>query len=660
VEPFPAWGLVYAFAILRVLAVLILVFVVLPKLVFPPFPDRGSAAIAGRFLIQVFLAVALGHLLAPLRLWEGLVIVGIIALALLWRFYLGKPASVRHAMGRRLAMDALDLIDKVTGRYSTGNAPRHEEKVQEEKSAPIPARLPSVWPELLLLAIVIGVAAWLRFGDQFQHAAPAFSDAPTTLKWLKMFGSNAPELTPATGRLYPPEDGVYPKGMYSFLSVLKKLSAENPMLVIEAAGPLHSTLTVLGIAGVVRWATGSTLAAVMSALLYGTLPGLLPMEFPRQAGYNSQEFAMLFVLPAAWFAFRYLAEGKLWHLLAAVAGAGITLFTHMGVPIFTVAFMGGAAAAAIVTRQTTWGRFVRLAVGGAISFLIALTPMAVALLLFGQKGHSTSVEFLSSVTEVSLYLPPWQPLAVLGLALLAPVTIKQGRPGVWAALLIAVAGVVAWVAPYAVQTIPAMRTVAVRSPEAGALALALAGGLAWFTVEQFLSRWLKSRHLLALLAGVVVAGAWVFMPPALAKPPRVSTDEEIMQMLRVEKGMGSVDWLMVAGPMGYSMAWGDGEHQYPADFVAHARTGAVTWCWETDDGQLVPQPKNVFLFVDKLDPENGALLEAWVEERKDRLPLTQMYAGENLDVWWLKYDLQPDEVKKQLLNEQDDTCNYQS
>lgn len=632
--PYPPWPLALSLALVRVLIVLAICFVGVPLMLFPEFDDSESDAFAGRASLFMFLVLAIAHGLALAGLYEGLVVLSALLAAAVWRYYLSLAPSRRAELRKRFGVGALNLIDRLTGHPS---ATRQQAAARQPSPAygrhrprrPAPARqsrLPAQWPAWVLLAAIVGVAAWMRYASGYAHPAPAYSDAPVTLKWMKDFGMN---------RIY--SDGVYTQGLYAFLALVKKLSMETSVLVMYAMGPLVGVFMVLSVAGYVRWSTGSNLAAAAAALLYGTLPSLLPAEFNRQAGYNSQEFAVVFVLPAAWFAYRYLAEGRRRYGGAAAAAAGVVAFTHPMPSMIAVSALAAVVVAAVTSRFTTAARVVRLTIWCAVAGLIAVTSPLLGLTVMHRPWHSTTIAFLDDKGAPFPGLPPWYALALLGGAALAPLLVRERRTALWTAVLVMLAALGAWYLPFFVEP---LRTFGYRSMEGGALALGIAAGLVWHSLQCVAPRPFRSTLGGAIILAGLAGFAWYRWPPPIANPPRISNDEAIVQFLRFDRFHRPGDWMVVMDEPGYPLALGRGEHQYPADFVQNVRASSTMWCWQEKDGSLTRGPRTAGLFLDRQSPSYPAL-QKWVDEHRQSLPLTLAYQGKTLDVWLLEYPIDP-------------------
>ena len=644
-DPFPPWSLVYGLAIGRTVLVVAFFFGLLPALLIPDFPDAGSAGVVGRFVIAMFITIVGAHLLAPLHLYEGITIIALIVVSLLWRYYLRYPEAERSAMGRRIAVDLLDLIDRATGR---GSRKSRVPAGRVSAWSPVVPRNAGTWTQWAVLLGVVAVSAWMRYATAFQHAAFAYDDAPVTLVWMKEFDA---------GILY--SNGVYAKGFYAFFTILKKLSAVNPALVMEAAGPLVGVLTVLSVAGLVRWATGSTLAASAAAMVMGTLPGFMPMAFARQAGYNSQEFGDIFALPAAWFTFRFLMDGKRWYLIAAAAAAGVVMTTHLVSSVVMAAFMGGAFLAALLSRSVSGERLVQIVIGMGVAAVVAILPLAIGHFGFGIEFHSASADFLTGAEKGLFEWPPVKGALVLLIpAVLAPLGTREGRWGLWCAVAMMLAGMALWVLPFILPFGGFVAMLSNRIGIAAGFSLSIAAGLTWFGVERLLQRFRPGPIVLSILFALVAAITWVKFPLQPAAPPHFSSDEVIMQALRVDDNLRQGEWVTIMEDgVGFSLAYRRGQTQLASDFLKHAVVGPAGWCWKNAAGKLVPQPLNVAIFVDSRYPETRAALQRWIDERVDKLPLRRVYQGQTLDVWLLQYRPDPADEKDKVWGNYTPKCN---
>lgn len=654
---YPPWPLALALALVRVLVANALLFGWLTARLFPDFPDRGSAGFVGRAVAGLFLATAGVHLLAFTRLYEGLAVLGALFGALVWRRYLSRTPQERTALMQGIGVACLQWLDRWTGPRRSRARPALPDRPAPTSTPPV--RLPP--GEAALLALVLGVAAYMRFADGVAHPAPAFSDAPVTLKWMKSFG---------WGQLYP--DGVYPEGMYAWLSLIKKLTFEESFLVMSVTGPLVGLGLVLSLALFLRWTTGSRLAAAAGALIYGTAPALLPGEMVRQAGYNSQEFGLLFALPAAWFAHRYLTGGERWHALAAAAAAGLAAFAHPVSLLISLGFAGAALLAAIAEVGVPWRRMgALLLLGGGAGALAALPPL-VGLTILGRSWHGSSVAFLGTPEPLPLFVPPAYLLVILGLGLAAALLPGPGKAGSRLAAATGLGGLALWLLPHALGW-EAMVTLTHRTPEAGSIAISLLAGLGWSGLERVLGGPLVAirsgggpalltrltagtRALPALLAALALA-LWWLHPPQPLRPPRISTDEAILQFLRLDRNLTQGDWMLVMEEPGYALALGRAEHQYPGDLLRSARMGASGWCWEDERG-IRNGPRQIAILIERNRPSGPALLN-WVERYRNRVPAAVVHAGPGVELWLISYPVDPGRQKAEMWGERPASCTVE-
>lgn len=645
------WAFQATTALFRVLLAVVLVFGIVPALAFPWRQGLAGLDLAlARALWMAFATTVTVHLLVALRIYEAAVfLVLCLAAAAATRWRPLSPEERVRWKGRLLS----GFFDLVDGRYPW-RAPLARRLGRLGRLVP-PRPLGERAAGAMLL-LVLAVAAWMRYAEAFTTPAPALSDAPVNLAWLKHMTNNV---------LYGGE--VYPRGMYAVLSLLAKLSGLNGLLVLDVTGPLVGFSILLSLLFFVHRATRSTGAVVVSALVYGTLPQVLPMDFARHAAHNSQEYALIFVLPAAWFAWSYLVNGHAAERFAAAAAAGLAAFTHPVPTLFVIAALGAAGVAACLADLARWRRLAHLATWTALAGAIALTPPILALAL-GQHWHASSLQYLGEFAAQ----PPslnvtFAGLAILALGLVIATAILSRRRGPAATLMESWAPAAALVVvALTIHLLPALglrsRALADRGGEIAALGLGVAAGLGWALLEAALGR----RRMLAIgLLPPLIAAAWIAFPPQPARPYHVFTKELILQYLRADATFTPNAWtLVMGGHTSHALAYGRALHLYVDEFIGLAdRMPADADKWlEIGDKLGIPLTPDYLLVVEKeiplapFEPPAEALprlaeasrLRHWIDSHRKTLPLRLVLDGGQVSVWHLQLPVhrQPGDIYK--------------
>jgi hypothetical protein len=630
----PPWPMLAATSLMRIGLVLALLTVALPWLIFPERLDRASSPWLARALWFTFAATVAVHLLVAIRLYEAIVCLALGLIAAVWRRVWGMPWVDRHhSTARFLGW----LFDRLDGKP-------HAVAAQAEPAAP-PVQVrrkaaPWAWTAALVLTAVLGVASWILFASTFTTMAPPYSDAPVNLAWLKYLENND---------LYHWNYGeVYPRGMYAALSLIAKLTALNGVLVLDIAGPLIGLGIVLALLFFVHRTTRSMGAVIFTAVLYGTQPGLITRLYERHAAPNSQEYGLMFVLPAAWFVFTYLRDGRRADRTSAAAAAGVAAFTHPVPALFAVIAMGGAGLVALLDQgRAAWRRLPGLVgwVGGA-GAIAALPP--VAALLLGQQWHGSSVAYLQATTNAPPPIVWWQ-LGLMGAALLLiPISLVcKLAPQAAAAAVVALALFINQLPALGVRS----QALGDRAEAIGALGLAIAAGLAWALLERLLGRW---RQAGVIPAAAIAAVSCVLLPPAPVHPYRYYADEMIAYYLRADAAYPAGTWTLVTeATTGYALAVGRSLHLTPDQFIALAERmppDPADW-YEADHRSsthtltahyVLMLERRVPLAPDQ--PESAAAprlaesarLSQWLLTHQAVLPVRWVFSDPALDVWTLE------------------------
>jgi hypothetical protein len=642
VADLPPWPQIYGLALLHVLLLLWLVYWLIPGWIWPFGPRSGPAGVLARAIWTVFAFGLLVHLMVVLRIYEGLTLLLLLAAGLWygWRARSGGATAVAQL---------LVLFRKVYD-WLHGGWRSHLGQMRQRMAASVGSVTWSGALSACAVVLPVGVAAWERFAQAVTRISPALSDAEVNLKWMRLL-----ENSYSTVYLYV--DGVYPMGMYTFLSLMRKLSALNPVVLLQVTGPLVGLgLVVLG-AVALYIATGRGVAAAVFAWLYGTMAAWLPISLERQAAHNSQEFGMLFILPAVAFAIRYLLDGERWQVVAAAAAVGMTVLTHPVPAIYAVLGVGVSAVVMTLIRLC-WRRCLALAGWCAAASVLAALPPAVGLALgipWNGSSISYAAETVAGIPKPSLLLVLLAGVPVVfGLAGWVIVRVRRVREvGAEAAVCIALG--VAALAGLAVTWAPALGVPIRffydrgRDPASMLLAAGVAAGVAVLAAPLLdRARWRWMAPVL-LMSGMAVA--WWQVPPPIAAPYRIFNDAMLYEYLRIDGAHAAGTWAMVAGPDAYTLALGRAQHIYPNELNTRyliTREGLTDLKFPG-----MPVPLDFFFFVDRQTPEGlpttaeravnradaSLQLSVWIQQAlQSGLPLQRVYSDATLDVW----ELQPD------------------
>lgn len=557
VAELPSWPVIYFWALLHLLVLVTLVYGLFPLWALRVFrlpTGTGLAGVLARSVWAFFVIGLLIHGLVVLRVFEGLVLLlGLALILLYWSqtrdlsalvLSVARWLSVPRALSWRSIWQALwGSVRSLPGRQSG---------------------LVALLPVLVPLA----VSGWLRFADALGRVSPAMADAEVTIKWMRLVENSYSSIN-----LYP--DGVYPMGMYTFLALLRKLSHMNPIPLLQVTGPMVGFGLVLGGAAALYMLTRRPLAAAVYAWLYGTMATWLPINIERHAAHNSQEFGMLFMLPAVAFAMQYILEGQRWQALAAAAALGMTVLVNPQVAgLYTGLALAISAFLVALDRWVGWRRLLALAGWSAAGGVLGALPPVMGLLL-GLEWHGSSLEYATAaISPTTVPGPGLLMLLIPAAALLSGAVVwwwpGQGRGsgnrsvaaaalGLGASALLAVA--LTWSPAYGVP----LRFLYDRGRDPTAMLVAAAGGSLWALLTIPLAHYRRWRWLPATLILAAMPAAWWLFPPEVPRPYRVFNDATLYQYLRIDAASEPGTWAMVAGPDGYTLALGRAFHIYPGE-----------------------------------------------------------------------------------------------
>lgn len=542
-------------ALIRLSAAATLMLFLYPRLLLPPRPHwDGWERTAAAGMVGLTLVVAAAHLLVPLRLFELLglaLLMAALALAALW--LKAGEARVRRLARWPLAF-LLSAIDLAGDRGARGRGLASLVSRSRQLWAQLVSRLS--WRSAALAALGLGVAAILfysRMTDALTHAAPTTSDYLEHLQWTKWL------TLPQYGLFF---DVVYPRGSHAVAAALRFLTQEEPHLALRVTGPLLNLLLAGGVGFLVRRTTGSTLGALVAAGLFAAAPAWVPADWSRQAGVLPQEFGALPLLPALWWAWRYLEEGD--HLdLALAACAALTVALSHWLVLLYLAVGYGAALLSAAGASGWAGRALRLCLASGSAALVGLAPQGLAFWR-GVPLLETAAGFAAG--DARSLVPPlglaaWALLAAgLGGALLG----VRGRRSHRLIPLVALLFLALMQAPRLGLPSPALAT---RGSDFLGLALAALVGAGFAGVERVAGAALRGWAGIAA-AGALIALFWLTAPPrAFTLPPEIP-DEMAEQVLVARRQFGPGGWLAAGRPELQALVLGGGL-QIDADrFVA--------------------------------------------------------------------------------------------
>jgi len=645
------WPVLASLATLRVVLAGAIVIVGYPMLLLPRRPewsrlDRTVAAM----VVGMGLAVAIGHLLSPLRLFEPL---GVVILALfLWAAIVTRRDGVERLTATltyplTYMMNLLDARTSKKEGVAAGSAeafPTAAHLKQHPETDQAEATEPRSGPQRWLLAGLglawVLVALWTRFSDALYHPAPPHSDFPELLQWMKWL------FMPRFGIFH---DKVYPQGMNVVLAVLHFFSGVEPHTVMRVGGPLLNLFIPAGIWYVVRRSTRSSTAAILAAAIYAGAPSWLPSEFSRQVGTLPQEFTMGLMLPAAWFGYRYLTEGDPLDRFLSAALAMIVAASHWITLLFLAAVYVATAIAGLIARPNL-RRTIFLALWVAGGTLAGLLPQGIALAA-GKPVLETIATFgLGTDTQVAVRPLPIALAAVLLVALVLMLARVRKERGLLLLPLLMGAFVFIHYLPLLGFNSPAIAT---RSGDYVAIVAVATVGVGYAALERLL-RSRVSPTVATLLATIMILISWFISPPKVLHADMVMSDEMSLQLLRLQTSQLNGRWQVVGRGDTLAQITGYGlqvnTNVWITEYPVPAANVTIAQVLAQKIGVRPEETPDLFFFVEP-DPVVGSAAESlgagptiraeakelanWVQQYADSHPNTvsTWYAGPNLTIY---------------------------
>lgn len=541
-----------------------LLFLFLPRYLFRPSGPDGGERFFHRLAGIVLLYIGVGYTLAFIKLYEVLAFLTVLILIFLRRSLFRKGGSrVGHAASFPgvVFYDALDLGFRLKLFWQRWFS--HEGRLMSRGREKFSHFRQDLSSKILLLA-VLAAAAYLRFYDALIYAAPPLSDSYVTLAWMKYIEERV---------LF--HDGIYPQGFHIILATLHKFSGIDPLYVLKYMGPLVGLLITIGLYFVTsRWSK-NPFAGIVAASFYGIFGFIwLGTDWERQAATNSQEFALLFLLPSLYFYSRYLQGGRRGDLWAAWFGYAVIGLVHSFVFLYAGVGLGAFLFAALLFHFRTLGkRVLAAALSGMGAVILSLLPLGLGKLLGREINHGAS-EFLHSYGDVAfpvLHLWDYAGLTALLLMLLIGLILRftthQERPDLFAGMMALFFFLLYELGGHYTGSV----VLATRSGSIWALTVPLLLGFAWSYLWSGLRRlkfFSKPARFEAILLLILLAGLTYHEKVKPILPYKMEWNAGVEQYLRIAATHRPLTWMIVSQNEGYDLALGNGYHMYLGDFLA--------------------------------------------------------------------------------------------
>lgn len=637
---------------------LMAIYLVLPAIIFRTSSDSLLERIFSRYTRMVAVTIVLGYILLALKLYE---VISLVAVFLMLIIFMTLPVHYRkhgfREMRTTISLTLYDFLDEIF----------HPIHLYQQYVIPKLNKIKAEFNELttspnyiqpILLFIVLGYATYLRFYDTLIHAAPAMSDAYVTLAWIKYIDGRV--------LFY---DGIYPQGFHIYLSILHKFAACDALYILKYTGPFNGILTTIGIYLFVAKLTGRMLPGILSAFVYGVLGGMLPLEWQRQASTNSQEFALVFLLPAWSYAYSFLQTRERRYLWTAAASFAIIGLVHTLVLAFLWVGLACLVTAYLLVDFRQSLRPVRqLITAGIVTGLVAAFPVPIALLA-GKKFHSSSLEFLTSTIQTGIpLLTLIDKLALLGFVVFLLMTLwtRKTNNSVAMPIFVFFIGAASFLMYLLVGPMTGSAVLVERLGILWSLMAAVGVGIGAEAVIRLIPGKQNTLNLsiVSLVAFALMAWSVSYIKPLPAQPYKMQYDMEINQYLRIAQEYTPSEWTIVSPEEGYDLALGKGWHIQLADFLSWYEPEKSTLVRDVNGNEEPLNIQDLFIFYQKrlfivdmkiMEPilnqriKNYAALEKWLAiYRETHNNLSVYYQDDFIEIYQIHQPKSKAELFQQI------------
>lgn len=615
----------------------IVLYIVYPTLTFSKKHNSSLENVVSNFIRMVFLIIVVGYFLVILKIYEfiGLFIV-LVSVYYIKKFIIEKTYNFTQ-LNIKISGYIYDYLDGV-------RIPKDDmiNMVIKIKNELLSIAIKSLDGKLkiinyILLFIVIGFSAYLRFYDALKHAAPAMSDAYVTLAWMKYI----------LGRdLF--HDGIYPQGFHIYMASLQKIAYIDPLYILKYSGPFNGVLISFGIFFFISKTTESLSVGVIGAAIYGGLGWMLPIGWERQASSNSQEFGFVFVLPTLYFAYKYVRDNNKEDLittfcgLSAVALIHTISFAYIAIGIVVLAF-----SVLIVAFKTNFKKVLNFIYVGIISGIIGVIPICIGLIK-GKKFHGSSVDFLLTTAEVEApKLSNIDYITISAVVLIFIYFILKIKSLNLFELFIGLLSTAAVLSYYWGGVLTNSVVIATRITDFWGLTIPVTIGVGVYILSKVLIKdFIKKIFGITLELAIIIVTIFILKPQPII-PYKMERDTSVEQYLKISKTFRPTEWMIVSNDEGYAVVLGTGHHLMASDFLELFNPNN-TLLIRNDTKEKVNIP-DVFIYEEKKvfttqfahlkatyekRQKETELIENWVAEYKENHDnLTMFYEDKNLKIY---------------------------
>lgn len=626
----PALHYVIAFVIL---------FVLLPKWLFPNDFEDMTERIIISYSRMVFMLIVIGYLFVLFKIYEVLSLLLLFLVLGLYRFVEREKKSL-VSLKNHLVKKTLILLDSIATISFKKLRTNITNAIRKNKRNIFVTRHRFSLIESMLLIGSSSFLMYLCFYDAFTSAAPPLSDSYVTLAWMKYIDAR---------QLF--NDGIYPQGFHIYLATLFKFAAVDAYYVLRYTGPLNALFYAFGMYLITRKLTGSAAGALVSLiviLVFWNSPSISPVTVDRLAATNSQEFAFIFVFPAIYFICKYVIEKQRKYLIAGMTCTTIIGFVH----IFAFGFVGllivTLVLSASLTLKNRWLYFSKVLYSSIGAVGLSLIPLGIGLFK-GYTVHSSSASYLFD-RKVAVYqyaelsVVDSTVLCFVALLLLTIISRKSSERERFLALFTVLATISVFLLYWGGAAWTQSTLIASRSIELWGLLVPFSIGMTF----SLLFKWLKNKWeqmmYAAILAAVLISLITIGLHPIV--PYKMEHGENIEQYFSIRNEHLPKTWMIVSQAEGYAVVLGTGFHMHLGDFLQLYKAEEKLVKKELAQDIFIFKEKNIFQvnqsndIYTRLAPiyerrkEEYDALEEWISVKQDAgSDLTIYFENENIQVF---------------------------
>lgn len=628
---------VHFFPVFKYVLALMFLFVFLPKFVILKKKQSARGTFYGYYFDMVLFLIILSYLLIFSKLYELMSVFGLFVIIIYYGLSRKKGQASLNEIIHNFKILVFDFWDGLI-------KPISRKSIINRWKAALTGMLKRNYRYVFLMLVVFGFAAWLRFYDVFVHAAPPLSDSYVTLAWMKYINQRM---------LF--HDGLYPQGFHIFLSLLSKFSATNPFFILKYTGPFNAMMIIGSVWFFVYKVSGSKSSGYFAVVVYSCTGLYFDLDFVRQVATNSQEFAMVFILPTLWYLIQYFEEDDVSYLTMAFSGLAVMGLVHSLIFAYVVLLSVAIIVARLIVDRSKAIKKALMASGaGIVATGLSILPLGLGYLL-GFSPHKSSLEYLGRISEKIEFAPIgireiifFSGMAAVLLLIIFPKMETVFRKRLFTVLLLfgAVAAIY-WIIPVMTQS------VLMDSRKLIIMVLFLSVG-SGFCHALFIKPIEKIDPMsfvgigLTLLSFFIVVGT---LKPTPFIPNKMERDSHVEQYLKIAENYKPSEWMIVSQEEEYALVLGTGFHMFVGDFIKDFSTNSKILKYKDEKNNKAIKIPDIFIYYekkvfrseyiemkevyDKREAEKPALMN-WIEAYKRNTGNIQVfYEDEALIIYWI-------------------------